>query len=74
MAIVVDQTALIGGLMTWLLFVILLESERYIVAPQGLFIEMNDCFEARDYFLATAPQPKINYEAVCIPSDVVEMN
>ena len=60
--------------MTWVLFGLFLEANRYMVAPQGVYAEMNDCFEARDYFLATAPQPKINYAAVCIPSDVVEMN
>jgi hypothetical protein len=33
-------------------------------------MSMGDCFAAREYFLATAPQPKINYEAVCIQTDV----
>lgn len=31
---------------------------------------MDECFEAREYFMATAPQPKINYEAICIQTDV----
>jgi len=59
--------------MTWVLFVIFLEAERYYVSPNGMYQTMNDCFEARDYFLATAPDPdnKINYEAVCVKSDVV---
>lgn len=53
----------------WILFVILLEADRYYVAPQGVFPAMADCFEARDFFMATAPQPKINYEAICIQTD-----
>ena len=54
----------------WLLFAILIQSDGYAVYPQGPFMSMGDCFEARSYFLATAPQPKINYEAVCIQTDV----
>ena len=36
---------------------------------QGPFITMEDCFEARDFLIATGPKPKINYEAVCIQTD-----
>jgi hypothetical protein len=53
----------------WMLFVIMLEADRYYVAPQGPFSTMAICFEARDRILATAPQPKINYEAICIQTD-----
>lgn len=60
--------------MTWVLFVIMLEADRYYVSPTGMHQSMEECFAARDYFLATAPKPKINYEAVCIQSDKVEMN
>lgn len=55
--------------MMWILFVILLESDRYYVSPQGMYPTMDGCFEARDFFIATAPQPKINYEAICIQTD-----
>jgi hypothetical protein len=57
----------------WMLFVIMLEADRYYVAPQGPFPSMETCFEARDYFMDTAPKPKINYEAVCIQTDKVGM-
>ena len=57
----------------WMLFVIMLEADRYYVAPQGPFPSMEVCFEARDYFMGTAPKPKINYEAVCIQTDKVGM-
>lgn len=53
----------------WVLFVILLEADRYYVSPNGIYPTMGDCFEARDFFMATAPQPKINYDAICIQTD-----
>lgn len=53
----------------WMLFVIVLEIDRYYVAPNGLHSTMDQCFEARELFMSTAPKPKINYEAVCIQTD-----
>lgn len=53
----------------WILFVIFLEADRYMVSPQGVYPMMDDCFEARDFFMATAPKPKINYEAICVQTD-----
>lgn len=58
--------------MTWVLFVILLEADRYYVSPNGMYPTMEDCFEAREFFMATAPQPKINYDAICIQSDKIK--
>jgi hypothetical protein len=58
--------------MTWVLFVIVLEADRYYVSPNGMYETMNDCFEAREFFMATAPKPKINYDAICIQSDKIE--
>jgi hypothetical protein len=55
----------------WLLFAILIQTDGYAVYPQGPFATMAECFEAREYFIATAPKPKINYEAVCIQTDQV---
>ena len=52
-----------------MLFLIILEVDRYYVAPQGPFPTMEVCFEAREVALSTAPKPKINYEAVCIQTD-----
>lgn len=54
----------------WLLFAILIQSDGYAVFPQGPFMTMDDCFEAREHFINTAPKPKMNYEAVCIQTDV----
>lgn len=55
----------------WMLFVILLQADSYMVAPQGPFASMEDCFEAREVALSTAPKPKINYEAVCVRTNEV---
>ena len=56
-----------------MLFVIVLEADRYFVAPRGPFESMEVCFEAREVIMNTAPQPKINYEAVCIATDKVSI-
>ena len=53
----------------WVLFVIFLEADQYMVAPQGVYPSMADCFEAREFVMQTAPQPKINYDAICIQTD-----
>jgi len=55
----------------WMLFVIVLQADSYMVAPQGPFMSMEVCFEARERILTTFPEPKINYEAVCIRTDKV---
>ena len=55
----------------WMLFAIIITAEGYGTMPQGPFATMAECFEAREYFINTAPQPKINYEAVCIQTDQV---
>lgn len=60
--------------MTWILFVILLDADKYYVSPQAMYQSAEECIIARDYFFETAPQPKINYDAVCIPTDKVTMN
>lgn len=57
---------------TWILFIIVLEADRYYVQPNSFYSTMDKCFEARDVFMATAPQPKINYEAVCVQTDRIE--
>lgn len=57
----------------WILFILVLEPNRYYVSPQSVHSSMSECFEARDYFIGTAPKPKINYEAVCIQTNKVEM-
>ena len=60
-------------MITWVLFVLLLEAERYYVMPQGHYMTMEECFGARDFFIATAPKPKMNYDAICIQTNEITM-
>ena len=56
----------------WMLFIIVMQAESYMVSPHGPFRTMGGCFDAREVFMKEAPKPKINYEAVCIQTDVME--
>ena len=60
-------------MITWVLFVLLLEAERYYVMPQGHYMTMEECFEARDVVMQSAPQPKMNYDAICIQTNEISM-
>lgn len=53
----------------WVLFAILIQGNGYSVYPQGPFLSMDECFEAREVFIESGPKPKINYEAVCVQTD-----
>ena len=53
----------------WMLFAIVITASGYGVMPQGPFATMAECFEARQYFMETAPKPKINYDAICIQTN-----
>ena len=57
----------------WVLFIIILDASQYYVQPNSFYSTMDKCFESRDAFMATAPQPKMNYEAVCIQTDRMKM-
>ena len=54
----------------WMLFTILMSAEGYLTHSQGPFLTMDECFKAREYLMETAPKPKINYEAVCVHTDI----
>ena len=60
-------------MITWVLFVLLLEAERYYVMPQGHYMTMEECFEARENVMRSAPQPKMNYDAICIKTNEITM-
>lgn len=55
----------------WMLFIIVMQAESYMVSPHGPFRTMDDCFGAREVFMESAPKPKMNYEAVCVQTDVL---
>ena len=60
-------------MMIWILFIIVLDTDQYYVSPNSFYSSMDKCFAAREVFMKTAPQPKINYEAVCVQTDRVQM-
>lgn len=53
----------------WLLVGVVVQGLTVHVKPLGVFFEMDDCFQAREYVLAQAEKPKINYELVCVHID-----
>jgi len=53
----------------WMLFTILLKANQFYVKPNGPFVDMATCFEAREVILKQFPEPKVNYEAVCVKTD-----
>lgn len=54
----------------WMLFVILLNPTGYNTMYLGIHPTMEDCFAQREQLMDTAPKPKINYEAVCVRTDI----
>lgn len=53
----------------WLLIVVIVVDGMAYMQNGGLHATIEDCFEAREVTLSTAPKPKINYEAICIQTD-----
>ncbi len=53
----------------WVLFVILLEADKYYVSPNGVYPTEMQCLEQLTLFMMDAPKPKINYDAICIETD-----
>lgn len=55
----------------WVLIGVLIASQGVAVKPFGLYPTMISCFEARDEYMANMPQPKVNYELVCVKTDKI---
>lgn len=55
--------------MGWALVAILIVNAEVRTMPVTLTSTKELCEQARIVFLSTAPQPQINYEAVCIFTD-----
>ena len=53
----------------WILFVIFLDADMYYVNPMNAYATEVQCIEAHTLFMLTAPQPKINYDAICIKTN-----
>ena len=58
--------------MGWILVAVLIINQEVKVMPVSIYTTMAKCFEGRELFLQTAPEPKLNYEAVCILTDQAE--
>jgi len=57
----------------WMLVAIILMDGQVKVMPISAHVSVASCYAVREGFIATAPQPKINYEAVCIKTDQLEV-
>lgn len=55
--------------MAWLLVGILIQNGMVYAKPLGIFGSENKCLEVREYVMAQAPKPDINYESVCVHTD-----
>jgi len=58
--------------MAWLLVGILISSQAVAVKPFGIFMDMDQCFSARQIIMAQIEKPKINYEFVCVRTNTLE--
>lgn len=55
--------------MTWFLFVIFLQADRYYVAVHSMHQSEESCSVVRETVVDETGRPPLNYEAVCIPAD-----
>jgi len=56
----------------WALVAVVLSTKGVGVQPVELYKSMDDCFTAREVLMTSMPKPKVNYELVCIRTDVFE--
>lgn len=56
----------------WVLVVTILQVQGITVQALNLYRSMNDCFTAREQYMLKAPKPKVNYELVCVHTDLFE--
>lgn len=55
-------------MMTWFLIAIFIIPGEVKIGIQGIYFEQEHCEAIRDQILATGPQPRIDYDMVCVPS------
>lgn len=56
----------------WALVAVLLSTKGVGVQPISVYESMEQCFQVREVYMQRMPQPKVNYEMVCIRTDVFE--
>ena len=57
--------------MTWILFVIIMDSNGWAVVADSKHNNMMDCFKRRDVVVEKLGTPIINYQAVCAVTDKI---
>jgi len=55
--------------MIWILFVILVNGEQYMVKPESMHPSMDSCFERREEIVTEVGKPIVNYQVICVPTD-----
>jgi len=56
----------------WALIGVMLAAKGVAVQPISLHETMEECFAAREMVMTQMPKPKVNYETVCVRTDVFE--
>lgn len=59
--------------MVWALVLIYFTETELHFRGIGVYASMAECFEAREQFMAEGPQPKINYESVCVATNRLDL-
>lgn len=59
--------------MVWALVLIYFAETELHFRGIGVYASMSECFEARENFMAEGPQPKVNYESVCVATNRLEV-
>lgn len=54
----------------WVLVGVILTAQAVGVQPIGLYNDMAQCFSAREAYMQQMPKPKVNYEMVCIQTNL----
>jgi len=57
----------------WMLVAIILINGDFRIMAVSAHTDVETCNMHRQYFMATAPQPQMNYESVCIPTNQLEV-
>ena len=56
----------------WVLVAIMLTAKGVGVQPVSPYKTMEECFDAREQYMFPMPKPKINYEMVCVRTDLLD--
>jgi len=54
----------------WVLVAVLLANQGVAAQPIDIYKSMEDCFRARESVIDLMPKPKVNYELICVRTDL----